>query len=93
MTSLPFEDAVVEVVRSIPAGEIMTYGEVAEHAGYPGRARGVGRILAISAVEMPWWRVVGAGGRIISPSHEEQARLLGLEGWPVADRRLGGRSG
>ncbi len=83
-----FEDAVIEAVRSISVGDLMTYGEVAEFAGFPGRARGVGRVLAISAVDMPWWRVVGAGLRIISPSGDEQARLLQEEGWTVTGRRV-----
>ena len=38
MTS--FEEAVLEVLRSLKPGEVVTYGEVAELAGYPGRARG-----------------------------------------------------
>lgn len=83
-----FEDAVIAAVRSIPAGEVLTYGEVAELAGFPGRARGVGRILAISAADTPWWRVVGAGLRLISPSAEEQGRLLRGEGWKIDRVRL-----
>jgi methylated-DNA-protein-cysteine methyltransferase related protein len=83
-----FEDAVIEAVRSIPMGEVMTYGEAAEVAGFPGRARGVGRILAISAEDMPWWRVVGAGLRIVSPSADEQSRLLRQEGWIVNGSRV-----
>ncbi|MGF1667171.1 MAG: MGMT family protein [Acidimicrobiia bacterium] len=87
-----FEDAVIEAVRSIPVGDLMTYGEVAEVAGYPGRARGVGRILAVSVEDMPWWRVLGAGLRIISPAGDEQTRLLREEGWTVIGRRVADRS-
>ena len=51
---------------AIPPGRVATYGQVAEAAGLPGRARLVGRALRElpddSAV--PWHRVVGAGGRI-----------------------------
>jgi methylated-DNA-protein-cysteine methyltransferase related protein len=83
---------VIEAVRSIPVGDLMTYGEVAEFAGFPGRARGVGRILAISVEDMPWWRVLGAGLRIISPSGDEQARLLREEGWIVTGSRVSDRS-
>ncbi|MEX0946928.1 MAG: MGMT family protein [Acidimicrobiia bacterium] len=63
-----FEAAVLEVLRSLRRGEIVTYGEVAELAGYPGRARGVGRILSQTDEEVPWWRVVGHGGRLVSPN-------------------------
>lgn len=83
-----FEDSIVSVIRAIPEGDVMTYGEVAAAAGFPGRARGVGRILAISPEEMPWWRVVGADHRLISPSAGEQARLLGSEGWTIERWRL-----
>ena len=76
-----FEASVLEVLRSLKVGEVMTYGEVAELAGYPGRARGVGRILAVTDEKVPWWRVVGYGGRLISPNRREQAELLLLEGW------------
>jgi methylated-DNA-protein-cysteine methyltransferase-like protein len=74
-----FEDAVLKVLRSLERGEVVTYGEVAELAGYPGRARGVGRILAITGEEVPWWRVVGYGGRLRSPNPELQASLLAKE--------------
>ena len=56
-----FEDAVHEVVRSLPRGAVATYGEVAAEAGFPGAARAVGNFLRRSA-GLPWWRVVGAGG-------------------------------
>ncbi|MGH8958036.1 MAG: MGMT family protein [Acidimicrobiia bacterium] len=74
-----FEQAVLAVLRSLEPGEVMTYGEVAELAGYPGRARGVGRILAITPEDLPWWRVVGAGGRMRSPNPALQAQLLASE--------------
>lgn len=74
-----FEEAVLVVLRSLRPGEVLTYGEVAELAGYPGRARGVGRILAISPEDLPWWRVVGAGGHLRSPHPALQAELLNSE--------------
>lgn len=75
-----FEDAATAVIRAIPAGEVMTYGEVAVEAGYPGAARAVGRLLATSDADLPWWRVVTASGRLV-PGHErEHARRLRSEG-------------
>ncbi len=76
-----FEESVLQVLRSLKPGEVVTYGEVAELAGHPGRARGVGRILRVTDEELPWWRVVGHGGRLISPNPIEQGELLRLEGW------------
>jgi methylated-DNA-protein-cysteine methyltransferase-like protein len=81
----PFEQAVVTVLRSLRPGELVTYGEVAAEAGYPGAARAVGRILATSTDELPWWRVVTATGRLV-PGHEaEHARRLRAEGVRVTD--------
>ncbi|HZA74792.1 MAG TPA: MGMT family protein [Acidimicrobiales bacterium] len=81
----PFEQAVVAVLRSLRPGEVVTYGEVAAEAGYPGAARAVGRILATSTDDLPWWRVVTATGRLV-PGHEtEHARRLRAEGVRVTD--------
>ena len=83
-----FEDEVVEVVKRISLGEVLTYGEVAEEAGFPGAARAVGNLLRTTPVELPWWRVVGAGGRITSPAAARQTELLQSEGWIVTAARL-----
>ncbi len=83
-----FDEAVTAVIRAIPAGEVMTYGEVALEAGFPGAARAVGHLLATSGGELPWWRVVNAAGRLV-PGHErEHARHLRAEGVTL---RTGGR--
>jgi methylated-DNA-protein-cysteine methyltransferase-like protein len=82
-----FEDAVEEVLRAIPRGEVMTYGEVAAEAGYPGAARAVGTLLSRSGGALPWWRVVAANGRLV-PGHEpEHAKRLRAEGVKVLDGR------
>ena len=84
MTEL--ERAVDKVLRSLEPGDVMTYGEIAAEAGYPGRARAVGHILARSDGEYCWWRVVAAGGRLV-PGHErEQRKRLRAEGVEVDER-------
>ena len=81
-----FESAVDRVLRSLGPGDVVTYGEVAAEAGYPGRARAVGHLLARSDGEYCWWRVVAAGGRLV-PGHErEQRRRLKAEGVDVDER-------
>lgn len=75
-----FEEAVLEVIGSIQPGEVVTYGEVAAEAGFPGAARAVGSILRTSDAEIPWWRVVGAGGQLRSPHPTRQRQLLEKEG-------------
>jgi methylated-DNA-protein-cysteine methyltransferase related protein len=82
------------VVGAIPRGKVSTYGAVARVAGLPGRARLTGLALRVSPKQMnlPWHRVVGAGGRIVfppsSPQHREQARRLRAEGVAVKDGRV-----
>lgn len=82
-----FEDAVVEVVSSIPSGETSTYGEVAEEAGFPGAARAVGNILR-TVPGLPWWRVITTTGRLVPGLESEHMQRLRAEGVRVADGRV-----
>jgi methylated-DNA-protein-cysteine methyltransferase related protein len=75
-----FETAVLAVVRSIPPGNVMSYGEVADEAGFPRAARAVGSLLRTTADECPWWRVVGWDGQLRSPDPRRQSALLRSEG-------------
>jgi methylated-DNA-protein-cysteine methyltransferase-like protein len=75
----PFQQAVVDVLNSTVPGDVLSYGEVAAEAGYPGAARAVGNVLA-RAEGLPWWRVVTASGRLIPHHPAEQARRLAAEG-------------
>jgi methylated-DNA-protein-cysteine methyltransferase-like protein len=53
------------VIRQIPEGRVMTYGDVAIAAGHPRRARRVGYALScLNEKTVPWWRVINAQGRI-----------------------------
>lgn len=82
-----FEDAVCRVLRALPRGGVVTYGEVAAEAGHPGAARAVGNLLRHTD-GLPWWRVVTAGGRLV-PGHEaEQAARLRAEGVRVRAGRI-----
>jgi methylated-DNA-protein-cysteine methyltransferase-like protein len=85
-----FEDAVVEVLTGLEPGDVLTYGEVAAEAGFPGAARAVGSLLRTSGGDLPWWRVVGAGGRLRTPDPKRQAELLAAEGVLVRDARVVG---
>ena len=81
---------ILAVIRSLKSGEVVTYGEIAEDAGYPRLSRLVGRLLAQSddSDELPWWRVVNCNGRLV-PGHEtEQAALLRAEGVLVTANRV-----
>jgi methylated-DNA-protein-cysteine methyltransferase related protein len=96
---LPPEDnpalqAIWHVIATLPRGRVSTYGAVAKAAGLPGRARQTGYALRLAppGMNLPWHRVLGAGGRIVfphgSPHHKEQARLLRSEGVTVKDGRV-----
>ena len=83
-------ERVIGVIRSIPPGEIMTYGEVARAAGYARGARQVSRILhsCSEKYNLPWHRVVGKGPRISLPEEGGgalQRRLLETEGVHLRD--------
>ncbi len=80
-----FEQAVVRVLHSLRPGDVVSYGEVAAEAGFPGAGRAVGRILAMDGHDVPWWRVVTATGRLVPGHEDEHARRLRAEGVAVAD--------
>ena len=84
-----FEEAVVAVILALQPGDVVTYGEVAAEAGFPGAARAVGTLLRKSD-GLPWWRVVGVGGRIRTPDPARQTRLLTDEGVLVINGRVVG---
>jgi alkylated DNA nucleotide flippase Atl1 len=70
--SVDFGAAVAEVVRSIPAGRVMTYGDVAAVLGSRA-SRAVGKVMAHEGADLPWWRVVRSGGH---PPVRHEARAL-----------------
>ncbi|GAA3324334.1 MULTISPECIES: MGMT family protein [Actinomycetes] len=61
MPSPEFVDAVLDVIRRIPPGRVMTYGDIA-HALGSNAPRAVGRVLAYYGHAVTWWRVVPASG-------------------------------
>lgn len=62
----PFYSAVYELVRRVPRGRVVTYGQVAVLLSAPSAARAVGYALhALDGSEgVPWWRVINARGAI-----------------------------
>ena len=82
------ERRILDVLMALRDGEVTTYGDVADVAGYPKQSRLVGRILSTTQVEVPWWRVVNANGRIVSGHPDEQQALLRAEGVIVVDHRV-----
>ena len=79
--------AVLDVVDRIPAGRVLTYGDVAELMGR-GSPRTVGTVLSHHGREVPWQRVVQASGRPAEPYLQEALRLLAEEGCPLLGERV-----
>ena len=83
----PLYETIYAMVRQIPAGQVATYGQIAELIGLYGRARVIGYALFRVALEseIPWQRVINAKGMVSkSPlrqgSDELQRILLEQEG-------------
>ena len=67
-----FVSRVLAVVHEIPAGRVMSYGDVAAAIGSRA-ARGVGQVMAYYGSDVPWWRVVRASGH---PAQNHETRAL-----------------
>ena len=81
---------VYALVRAIPPGFVATYGQVAGSLTEVSvTARQVGTAMRYAPKDVPWQRVVGAGGKLpiakLSPELQERQRRL-LEGEGVAFR-------
>ena len=74
------EERFLAVIVALGEGEVVSYGDVAEDAGFPGRSRAVGALLSHTPIEVPWWRVVRSDGRLATPPTAGQAALLRGEG-------------
>ncbi len=61
----PFHQTVLRACATIPYGETLTYGQLAELAGHPGAARAVGTVMAANMIPLiiPCHRVIAAAGR------------------------------
>lgn len=62
----PFTEKALKIMKSIPAGKVMTYGQVAEMSGNKRGARQVARILHSMSkkYDIPWHRIINAKGEI-----------------------------
>jgi methylated-DNA-protein-cysteine methyltransferase-like protein len=85
-------NAVYTLVKKIPRGKVLTYGQLARALHLPGGARTAGRAMAASpsGQGVPWHRVVGAGGKLLlrEPHASLQRKLLESEGLQLAEKRI-----
>ena len=86
-----FQQRVLRRACAIPAGEVLSYGDVARDLGSPRAGRAVGQALGRNPVPIvvPCHRVVGSDGRLTGYSGargiESKRWLLRLEGAPVKE--------
>ena len=82
-----FTRAVLSTLAAVPPSELVGYGQLAAMAGYPGRARAVGRAMASNPVPIviPCHRVVAGDGSLggYSGGTEVKRWLLAHEGHDV----------
>jgi len=81
-----FQRAVVATIAALVPGDLATYGEIAQEAGYPGSAQAVGNVLR-AAPDLPWWRVVPSDGRLYCSHLRTQQPLLEAEGHRIDGHR------
>ena len=79
-----YRERVYHIVRSIPRGRVMTYGQLAEILGDGYTPRTVGFVMHSSDDKTPWHRVINAQGAcstggVVLP-HDKQQRMLEAEG-------------
>jgi alkylated DNA nucleotide flippase Atl1 len=79
----PKAQAVLDIVEMIPAGSVMSYGDVAAWAGL-GSPRFVGHVLSRFGDGVPWHRVTMADGSFARHLAVEQLSLLRAERTPLA---------
>ena len=83
-TDNDYRERVFQIVRSIPRGRVITYGQIAEILGEGYTPRTVGFVMHSANDKTPWHRVINAQGgcstRGLVLPHDKQQRMLEAEG-------------
>lgn len=88
------QQAIFLALASIPAGRVVTYGQLAALAGLPRAARLAGRCLRElpEDSQLPWHRVINAQGRLSLPegseAYELQCQRLQAEGVALVQGKI-----
>ena len=75
-----YRERVFEIVRQIPVGQVMTYGQIAEILGENYTPRTVGFVMHAATEDVPWQRVINAQGacstgHVVLPVNLQQQML------------------
>jgi alkylated DNA nucleotide flippase Atl1 len=84
--ALDVDEAIFDVVETIPAGRVSSYGAIGRLVGVGPRR--VARALSSGGGAVPWWRVLRADGTAAEPVRAHQLELLAGEGVPSRDARV-----
>lgn len=93
-STAPLREAFYLCLASIPQGQVISYGQLAELAGAKGAARWAARTLAQlpEGTTLPWHRVITASGRpglpADCPAGQEQRQRLRSEGIALTNDRV-----
>ena len=89
-TDKDYRERVFRIVRMIPRGHVMTYGQIAEILGEGYTPRTVGFVMHSANDKTPWHRVINAQGgcstRGLVLPHDKQQRMLEAEGVSFNER-------
>jgi alkylated DNA nucleotide flippase Atl1 len=85
-----FAEGVLDIVDRIPAGLVLSYGDVAELLG-EGGPRQVGAVMSRYGSSVCWWRVIRASGEVPRGLQDEALARWRAEGTALAGGALAGR--
>ncbi|AMJ88628.1 MGMT family protein [Alteromonas stellipolaris] len=92
MVNVAIQSKILKTLSIVPSGFVVSYGQLADLAGLPGKARLVGKCLKDSDATTRWHRVIRSDGKIAFPAGselaEEQRSLLVSEGVVVKNHRV-----
>ena len=87
-----FDPKIWDIVKNIPSGQVMSYGAIAERAGYSRYSRMVSPAMGRSPDKLPWFRVVRSNLTLAfdvgTSNYKRQASLLRKEGVKIKGRKV-----
>ncbi len=84
---LEYDEAVFSVVAMIPAGKVLSYGDIAELLG-SGGPRQVGKVMGRGGSQVTWWRVIRSNGTLPSALQPVAAGHWAREATPCTGSRV-----
>lgn len=86
-----YADAVLRLVEAVPAGQVTSYGQIAERVGAQlgrGGPRQVATVLRQYGAAVAWYRCIKSDRTLAAPVAVRQAEHLAAEGIPIRRGRV-----